>query len=444
MSGSFSSNEIFTAAVTLAVAVAAPILVFYIRRILKVPPEQPVIVLQTSAVPHAAPPLPARETAPAAVSQAEAELWAEVQASGARRYYVFYLNKYPKGFYAVEAENHLLNAAQEENTVPAYEAFLADVPHGERRAVAELKLIKARVARYKAEERIEIGAPFVTNAQGRWFLPGAGKTEWFKDIENGPEMVVVPSGRFQMGSPKDEPQRYVAESPQHEVTIPKAFAIGRYAVTRGEFAAFVAATGHKIEDGALVGTGTEWKDDPTKSWRDPGFAQDDSHPVVGVNWDEAQAYVAWLSKASGAAYHLPSEAQWEYACRAGTTTPFWWGSSITPELANYDGTYAYAGGQKGEYRGRTLPVKSFEPSPWGLYQVHGNVWEWTEDCWNRNYDGAPADHKAWKTGDCKRRVVRGGSWENVPRHLRAANRDSSSSDGRFVSIGFRVARTITP
>jgi formylglycine-generating enzyme required for sulfatase activity len=299
----------------------------------------------------------------------------------------------------------------------------------------------AQAARFKAQGRIEIAAPFVSNANGRWFLPGAGKTEWFKDLENGPEMAVIPSGKFMMGSPQNEPERSDSEGPQHEVTIPEPFAIGRCAVTRGQFAAFVAATGHKMEGGAYVWTGGQWKNDPSKSWRDPGFAQDDSHPVVCVNWDDVKAYAAWLSNASGKAYRLPSEAEWEYACRAGSVTPFWWGSSISPHQANYDGSSEpyKGGGGKGEYRKRTVPAKHFDANPWGLYQVHGNVWEWCEDCWNGNYSGAPSDGSAWTTGDCAYRVVRGGSWLGIPRSLRAACRINYYPQYRNDYRGFRVA-----
>ena len=149
-----------------------------------------------------------------------------------------------------------------------------------------------------------------------------------------------------------------------------------------------------------------------RSFRNPGFAQDDSHPVVCVNWDDAKAYAKWLSGKTGKDYRLLSEAEWEYACRAGTSTPFWWGSSISTEQANYDGNYTFGGGRKGEYRQRTVPVKSFEPNPWGLYQVHGNVGEWCEDCWNESYNGAPSDGSAWTAGDCAFRLLRGGSWDH--------------------------------
>ena len=135
-----------------------------------------------------------------------------------------------------------------------------------------------------------------------------------------------------------------------------------------------------------------------------------------------------------------SEAEYEYSARAGTTTPFWWGSSITPEQANYDGNYVYAGGgSRGAYRARTVPVKSFKPNPWGLYQVHGNAWSWVEDCWHDNYDGAPSDDSAWTSGDCTYRVLRGGSWIIGPQFLRAAVRVRSFPQNRDNIGGFRVA-----
>jgi formylglycine-generating enzyme required for sulfatase activity len=164
--------------------------------------------------------------------------------------------------------------------------------------------------------------------------------------------------------------------------------------------------------------------------------------VINVSWDDAKAYVAWLAKKTGKSYRLLSEAEREYVTRAGTTTPFWWGNSISTSQANYNGNYTYGNGVKGEFRQRTVPVDSFAPNPWGLYQVHGNVYDWMEDCWHDSYQGAPADGSAWTSGDCSRRVVRGGSWIDTPDVLRSANRNRSSSDGRIVNLGFRVGRTL--
>jgi len=245
-----------------------------------------------------------------------------------------------------------------------------------------------------------------------------------------------------MGSVSGEAGRADNEGPQHEVRIPKAFAVGRFVVTRGEFAAFASATGYKTDGGAYVWTGKEWKLDPKKSWCDPGFAQDDSHPVVCVNWNDARAYIAWLNGVSGASYRLLSEAEWEYACRAGSSTPFWWGTSITPEQANYNGDYTYNRGPKGAYRQKTVPVESFKRNPWGLFQMHGNVWEWCEDCWNDSYKDAASDGSARTTGDCDMHVLRGGSWYLYPQSLRSARRVGISRVNRFNYIGFRVARTL--
>ncbi len=281
--------------------------------------------------------------------------------------------------------------------------------------------------------------------------PGSG--EGFRDTAGPwcPEMVAVPAGCFMMGTPQDEISKlcrghkgceeiFAREGPLHRVTIAKPFAVSRFAITRAEFAVFAGDTGHGVSDGAYVWTGTEWKQDPNKSWRDPGFEQYDHHPVVCVKWDDAMAYARWLSRKTGKDYRLLSEAEWEYACRAGTGTPFWWGASISTNQANYDGNYTF-NGYKGEYRQKTLPVRSFQPNPWGLYQVHGNVWEWCEDCWNDTYHDAPSNGSAWTTGDCSFHVVRGGSWYDLPRNLRAASRYRSRYRDD-VGAGFRLARTL--
>jgi formylglycine-generating enzyme required for sulfatase activity len=172
-------------------------------------------------------------------------------------------------------------------------------------------------------------------------------------------MVIIPPGRFLMGSPA-EAERAQDKDPQHPVTIARALAIGRFAVTFEEYDRFCAKTGRAKPGDSGWGRG--------------------QRPVINVSWDDATAYCAWLSQQTGHAYRLPSEAEWEYAARAGTTSAFWWGNQIDPSLANYDGNYTYANGPKGEYRERTLPVESFQPNPFGLYQVHGNVWEW---CYSR-------------------------------------------------------------
>jgi formylglycine-generating enzyme required for sulfatase activity len=252
----------------------------------------------------------------------------------------------------------------------------------------------------------------------------------FKECDKCPEMIAVPFSRFTrdetMGSPSDEPERGPDET-QVQVTMARPFAVGRYAVTFDEWDACVAAGGC----GGYKPSDSGW-----------GRGR---RPVINVSWDDAQKYVVWLNQKTGRTYRLLSEAEREYVTRAGTMTPFWWGWSITPKQANYDGDLRYEGGGiKGEFRQQTTPVDSFEPNPWGLYNVHGNVWEWTQDCWNDSNTGNAGDGKARTSGDCVRRVVRGGAWISTPGDLRAARRSGSAADNRSVIVGFRVARTLTP
>jgi formylglycine-generating enzyme required for sulfatase activity len=236
-------------------------------------------------------------------------------------------------------------------------------------------------------------------------------------------MVVVPAGSFTMGSPPSEPGRQSGEE-QVLVTISEPFAVGKFAITFDQWDACAA-------EGGCNG----YKPDDLASGRG-------NRPVTDVNWDDARAYAAWLSRKTGKTYRLLSEAEREYVTRAGTVTAFWWGSSITPNQANYDGNYTYAGGPKGEYLGRSVPVDNFEANPWGLFSVHGNVWEWTEDCWKDSNQGNPGSGDARTTGDCGRRVVRGGSWYSTPQDLRAAFRSRYTSGARYCNIGFRLARAL--
>ncbi len=304
-----------------------------------------------------------------------------------------------------------------------YRTFDADV----ERLIKKLRLSGRPSAPGPAADdgRVKIDAAIFHGAPDGRMLPGNGQSEWFKDHSLAPEMAIIPKGRFVMGSPAGEEERREAEGPQHQVAIKAPFALGRFAVTLAEFGAFVEATGHAIDD----------------TYKNPGFAQTPRHPVVGVSWDDATAYCQWLSKTTGKTYRLPSEAEWEYACRAGGSTPFWWGSSISTDDANYDGNYTYGSGKKGQYRKATAPVESFKPNPWGLYQMPGNVWEWCADPWHENYRGAPEDGSVWEVGDA-RRVLRGGSWSDVPQDLRAARRYGSQPVYRDYLVGFRLARTL--
>ncbi|PWF54989.1 formylglycine-generating enzyme family protein, partial [Massilia glaciei] len=262
------------------------------------------------------------------------------------------------------------------------------------------------------------------------FRDGAGK---------GPELVLIPTGRFQMGSPRHERDKAIAagsqeswlarETPQHWVGIERSFALGRYPVTVGEWRHFVRAT--------------DWRGGGEVRWDAPGFAQSDAHPVVGVAWEDAQRYVQWLSGRSGQPYRLPSEAEWEYGCRAGTRTAFGFGDAISPALANYDGRYSYDGSPKGARRHGSTPVGAYPPNPWGLFDMHGNVWEWVQDVVHESYLGAPANGRAWEEGgEPNRRILRGGAWLYAPHYLRSALRNGFAATQGNDIIGFRVARDL--
>ncbi|WP_426344845.1 SUMF1/EgtB/PvdO family nonheme iron enzyme [Pseudoduganella sp. R-32] len=255
----------------------------------------------------------------------------------------------------------------------------------------------------------------------------------------GPDLVLIPTGRFQMGSNEHEHKAAVKagaqktsldkELPAHWVGIEHSFALGRYPVTVGEWRVFVKATG--------------WQSKLDVDWQHPGFAQDERHPVVCVSWHDAQLYLQWLGEKTGQQYRLPSEAEWEYACRAGSHTAFSFGDQITPEHANYDGHFTYNDGPKGNSHGGTTRVGSYQPNPWGLFDMHGNVWEWTQDTVHDNYLGAPIDGSAWEQGgDKARRILRGGAWLYQPRYLRSAMRNGYSALLANDVVGFRVARKL--
>ena len=274
----------------------------------------------------------------------------------------------------------------------------------------------------------------------------------FRDCAECPELVVVPSGSYMMGSPSGESGRDDDEGPVHRVRIGRAFAVGVKEVMVGEYGRFVSETGRSMGDSCRTYEGGEWEWRSGRNWRNPGFSQTDEHPVVCVSHEDVQAYVEWLSGETGEGYRLLSESEWEYVARAGTGTARYWGESEVGQCRNANGADREAKRHNsgwttvecddGHYR--TAPVGSFSPNGYGLRDVLGNVWEWVEDCWNESYEGAPVDGSAWKSGNCGRRVLRGGSWNDVPGYLRSANRLGSTSGSRNYFIGFRVARTFTP
>ena len=233
-----------------------------------------------------------------------------------------------------------------------------------------------------------------------------------------PEMIVIPAGGFPMGSLPTDKGAYTNELPQHNVTIAKPFAVSKYDVTFADWDACVSV-------GAC----------PKAA--DSGHGRD-TKPVINVGWDDAQTYVAWLSKMTGQTYRLLTEAEWEYAARAGTTTAYYWGEDIGKNNANCDGC-----GSEWDAK-QTSPVGSFKPNAFGLYDMAGNVWQWVQDCYYDSYNGAPSDGSAWTSAACSNRVVRGGSWSGYPLDLRSAFRLGGTTVDRLDFLGFRVGRTLTP
>jgi len=241
----------------------------------------------------------------------------------------------------------------------------------------------------------------------------SNQAKFFKDnLGNGVtlEMVYIPGGSFKMGSLAGEKDRQSDESPQHDVNVP-AFFMGRFEVTQEQYQQVMG--------------------------KNPSNFQGAKRPVEKVSWNDAIAFCNKLSQKTGRKYRLPSEAEWEYACRAGTKTPFYFGETITSELANYDGTYTYADEPKGKYRGQTTEVGTFPPNAFGLYDMHGNVLEWCQDTYHDSYEGAPKDGSAWIDNDNHSHLLRGGSWYNLPENCRSAFRLNYFFDND--DIGFRVA-----
>ena len=242
-----------------------------------------------------------------------------------------------------------------------------------------------------------------------------------RDCDSCPPLIVVDAGAFTMGSPEDEVSRGNHEGPLHVVQFGRAFAVGKTEVSGAQWQVCVSEGGCSAD---IAGT-------------------PDDRPLANVSWDDAQTFTAWLSAKSGEPYRLLSEAEWEFAARAGASTAFATGDTITPDQANYNGNFSYNGGRQGGFIGKSMPVGSYEPNAYGLHDMHGNVSEWVEDCWRDSYEGAPEDGSAVEEGDaCEARVMRGGMFEDTPIAVRAASRLASAPDTRSATLGFRVARSL--
>jgi formylglycine-generating enzyme required for sulfatase activity len=301
-------------------------------------------------------------------------------------------------------------------------------------------------------------APARPDVRGASLVPG----ERFRDCPDDtlcPWLRVLPAGKFTMGSSEKEPGRFPNEGPEHEVTIAKPFAVMEAEVTRGQFAQFVKETGHKTDGGCYVWKAGQVELDKQADWRDPGFGpkvQTDAHPVVCVSWNDAKAFADWLSAKTRQTYRLLSEAEWEYAARAGTRTRWSFGDDEAMLCNNANVLDATAKAQLkdagkdwvfaacDDHHSYTAPGKTYQPNAWGLYDMHGNAWEWVADCWHDNYANAPSDGSIWNTGCGKddRRVLRGGGWNFFPQSSRSAFRYDYAPGDRSGGSGVRLARTL--
>jgi formylglycine-generating enzyme required for sulfatase activity len=271
----------------------------------------------------------------------------------------------------------------------------------------------------------------------RW---GSRQLAYRERLAEGVSLTIlrIPAGSFWMGAPEGEEGSSAKERPLHRVTLGE-FLLGQTPITQAQWRAVAEWERQEHEEAELWAQDLD--PDPVAKLSDPDRFRGNERPVVNVSWLEAMAFCQRLRLRTGKNYTLPSEAQWEYACRAGTTTPFHFGATISTELANYDGRPAYGDGPVGKYRQQTTDVASFPANPWGLHDMHGNVWEWCADRWHANYEGAPEDGRPWleenAPGD-NDRLLRGGSWYHVPWDCRSACRNGFHPGLRSLNCGFRV------
>jgi formylglycine-generating enzyme required for sulfatase activity len=280
-------------------------------------------------------------------------------------------------------------------------------------------------------------------------VPGPGTS--FRDCPQCPELVVVPGGEFVMGSGKEEKFREPDEEPAHPVRVPGAVAVGKFEVTRAQYAAYVRETGREHKPGCHSTRGGRFQKNPRANWQNPGFEQKDDEPVVCVSWDDAHAYLAWLSGKAGKSYRLLNESEWEYAARAGSKGRHHWAETDDAAACRYASVAdtsikGFSPGmpmfQCSDGFVHTAPVGRFPANAFGIHDMLGNAWEWVEDCWNEGYAGAPELAQARLSGFCNERVFRGGAWNSKPATVRVAYRDRESKDERHDNLGFRVARSL--
>lgn len=431
---------------------------------------------------------PASPAAPADKSAADLAMWNSAEKLNTVESYREYLRKFPDGKFTGMAELRIKDlsdpkARQMANASNSGALLLLGADAASAAAPMPAPTRSGQASLLMGDSGSEAAAPAAVTVPGA--IGGAGgkqaaaalpsvmappmmakaspedpaKPNTFRDCPDCPEMVVIPPGEFVMGSPQAETAREgvpepqaARERPQHRVTIRSAFALGRYPVTRDEFSAFQAETGYRAQ-GCTVMTGKEWRADPARSWQNPGFEQSGRDPAVCLSRADAQSYVAWLNRRTGGtAYRLPGEAEWEYAARAGTTTARFWGDGRETACS-----YAAAGDQTGaealgwdrsaQFPCRdghvyTAPVGSYQPNAFGLYDMLGNAWQWTADCWSEDYSSAPADGRVAGTGECGASALRGGSWFNAAASVRSAQRYKADANSRNYTFGFRLAKTL--
>ena len=354
----------------------------------------------------------------AAEREREDAAWANAQFSDSEVSYTQYLESYPEGRYNSAAQNRITELedaawanAQGVDSVASYAQYLDRYPEGRYSSAAQSRSSELREAGFP---NLRPGDTF------RDFLSSGGE---------GPQMVVMPVGSFTMGSSSSEEERDSDEGPQRTVQISYRFAVGKYEVTWAEWDACIADG--ECDNRARMGRGRAMEESWTRSDR----------PVIYADWDSAQAYVQWLSRKTGETYRLLSEAEWEYAARAGTTTSFSFGSTISLSQANYFTGLEYSlTGSTSKSPNKTTPVGTYPANAFGLHDMHGNVEEWVEDCYVDNYTGAPTDGSARSLSNCSHRVSRSGSWANGLETARSASRGRTTAVHRGYNIGFRVAR----
>ncbi len=340
----------------------------------------------------------------------------------------------PAGNTAAGFELSFWDSIKHSDSADDFRAYLQKFPQGQFQPLAESRL-------HRLTKAVASNSTLAATA-------GERAVNTLRDCADCPELVLVPAGNFLMGAASREAGSGDSERPRHTVSIPRPLAVGRFEITRAQYAAFVEASGHRSESSCHVWIGQEWVNQIGRTWRDAGFRQTDEHPAVCVSWHDARAYVAWLAMKTGKAYRLLSEAEWEYAARAGTRTSRYWGDdpALACEHANvHDGDTQEARRFNWEAHDchdgfvETAPVGRFKANAFALHDMLGNVWEWVADCQSVNYVGAPGDGSARESENCPQRIYRGGGWSG-PASVRAAVRNSNVAGYRSQLLGFRVVR----